>query len=85
MQEVRAAIHKIKNEKSTRPKEGAAEMLKASRESGVRCMTDVLNTVATTTTTTTCSTSVSSALKRVKRSPHDVTPPLLSVHRHPWS
>ena len=36
------------------------------------------------TTTTTRLTSVISALMRVRRSPHDATPPLLSVHCHLW-
>ena len=39
---------------------------------------------STTTTTTTRLTSVISALMRVRRSPDDATPPLLSVHCHPW-
>ena len=45
MQEVRAAIHKMKNDKSTELTGVAAEMLKASGESGVRWMTDLLNAV----------------------------------------
>ena len=36
------------------------------------------------TSTTTRLTFVISALMRVRRSPHDATPPLLSVHCHPW-
>ena len=36
------------------------------------------------TTTTTRLTSVISTLMRVRRSPHDATPSLLSVHCHPW-
>ena len=36
MQEVRAAIHKMKSDKSTGPTGVAAEMLKAAGESGVR-------------------------------------------------
>ena len=43
MQEVRAAIHKIKNDKSTELTGVAAEMLKSSGESGVRWLTDLLN------------------------------------------
>ena len=42
------------------------------------------STVTTTTTTTTRLTSVIFALMRVRRSPHDATPPLLLVHCHPW-
>ena len=45
MPEVRAAIHKMKNDKSTGPTGVAAEMLKASGESGVRWMTDLCNAV----------------------------------------
>ena len=45
MQEVRAAIYKMKSDKSTGPTEVAAEILKAAGESGVRWMTDLLNTV----------------------------------------
>ena len=45
IEEVRAAIHKMKNDKSTGPTVVAAEMLKASGESGVRWMTDVLSAV----------------------------------------
>lgn len=45
MQEVRAAIRKMKNDKSTGPTGVAAEMLKASGESGVRWMTDLFNAV----------------------------------------
>ena len=45
MQEVRSAIHKMKSDKSSGPTGVAAEMLKASGESGVRWMTDLLNAV----------------------------------------
>ena len=45
IEELRAAIHKMKNDKSTGPTGVAAEMLKALRESGVRWMTDLLNAV----------------------------------------
>ena len=38
----------------------------------------------TATTTTTHWTSIISALMPVRRSPHDATPPILSVHCHPW-
>jgi len=44
IEEARAAIHKMKNYKSTGPTGVAAEMLKASREGGVR-WTDLLNAV----------------------------------------
>ena len=46
IEEARATIHKMKNYKSTGPTGVAAEMLKASEESGVRWMTDLLNAVA---------------------------------------
>ena len=45
MQEVRSAIQKMKSEKFSGPTGVAAEMLKASEESGVRWMTDLLNAV----------------------------------------
>ena len=48
MQEVRAAIFKMKKDKSTGPSGVAAEMLKASGESGVRWMTDLFNLVVKT-------------------------------------
>ena len=41
-------------------------------------------TISTTTTFTARLTSVISALMRVRRSPHDATSPILSVHCHPW-
>ena len=46
IEEARATIHKMKNYKSTGPTGVAAEMLKASREGGVR-WTDLLNAVVT--------------------------------------
>ena len=45
MQELRAAIHKMKNGKSTGITGVAAEMLKASGDSEARWMTDLFNTV----------------------------------------
>ena len=45
VQDARAVIHKMKNDKSTGPTGVAAEMLKASGESGVRWMTDLCNAV----------------------------------------
>ena len=45
IEEVRSAIHKMKNDKSTGPTGVAAEMLKASGESGARWMSDLFNTV----------------------------------------
>ena len=45
IEDVRAAINKMKNDKATGPTGVAAEMLKASEESGVRWMTDLLNAV----------------------------------------
>ena len=44
----------------------------------------MINSVLLLLRTTTLLTSVISALMRVRRSPHDATPPLLSVHCHPW-
>ena len=45
MQEVGAAIYKMKSDKATGPTGVAAEMLKAAGESGIRWMTDLLNAV----------------------------------------
>ena len=49
-----------------------------------KALLSITSITTTTTTTTTRLTSVISALMRVRRSPLDATPPLLSVHCHPW-